>query len=861
MTEKQPENAQAVKPAATPKAETAPIENTRSRTADVLRRAHFAALWLLRAMRYAPVSLFMLVVLWALHFAFNHDSHHMWHALGIGLPYHITDWHILTAGLTTGSHFGSVASTLGILLLAVPAEVVLGSKRFALTGVVMYLITTPLALLAATGLEYTVLNYWGSDLRLSTFLSPSGWIAGTIAVASAFMPVLWRRRTRMIVISLLVTMLLFTGTLSDLAAVAALIVGLPLGVLWRRRTGKPAAHRVASLRETRILVALALFFIVLGPVIAGINPHAQGVFAETTNWIWQPSVSAEQVEYFCEVDPASTACLDAEQSQRQTGFGPLVANLIPLLLTAVVSFGLARGRRLAWWLALIIQLASIAVILLQIDFSVTEETSIAFYGLTVVQLVLPWLLAIGLLLFTRRLFFVNIDRQKIGWSAGLIAAALAATASLWVFGTLAVAGSFRPSATFALAVSELPNRYLPPVLALISTHHVFPAGSFAWFLYEWTGNIFWIAVAVVLYRLLMSVANPSNRADRAHARELLKSGTGDHLSWMTLWAGNRYWFAPDDAGVVAYRVHNGIAVTVGEPIVAAGATSTDLADAFEVYATSQGWQTAWYSVREDFANSRASSGYKSVHVAEESILLCDDEAIAFKGKKFQNIRTARNRAGKEGIGLVWATWAELDPELREGIVSLSEEWVSEKALPEMGFTLGSIAEMKDPDTMLLLAVDEDKRIHGITSWLPVYENGSLAGYTLDVMRRDAEGFRPVIEYLLAEAAIKGNELGLKFVSLSGAPLAPSQSKEMAGLLDATLDKVGETMEPLYGFRSLAASKYKFHPQHQGWYMAYNDELALPAIGLAVSSCYLPQLKARDAVNAVRLWANAQRAEG
>ena len=117
------------------------------------------------------------------------------------------------------------------------------------------------------------------------------------------------------------------------------------------------------------------------------------------------------------------------------------------------------------------------------------------------------------------------------------------------------------------------------------------------------------------------------------------------------------------------------------------------------------------------------------------------------------------------------------------------------------------------------------------------------------MRRDADGFRPVIEYLLAEAAVVAGSEGLGWVSLSGAPLA--RTDEPTAFLEILLDKTGATIEPLYGFRSLAASKHKFHPTHTSWNLAYDDELALPSIGLAVVSCYLPDMKTADMAAVVK----------
>ena len=142
-------------------------------------------------------------------------------------------------------------------------------------------------------------------------------------------------------------------------------------------------------------------------------------------------------------------------------------------------------------------------------------------------------------------------------------------------------------------------------------------------------------------------------------------------------------------------------------------------------------------------------------------------------------------------------------------------------------------------------------VHGVTSWLPVYgPGGEVHGWTLDVMRRLPDGFRPVTEFLIASACLAFKESGARFVSLSGAPLAHSgDSTAERAALDRLLDQLGEAMEPLYGFRSLDSFKRKFQPRHQPVYLVFADEAALPRIGLALTSAYLPGATLRDLAKA------------
>ena len=149
--------------------------------------------------------------------------------------------------------------------------------------------------------------------------------------------------------------------------------------------------------------------------------------------------------------------------------------------------------------------------------------------------------------------------------------------------------------------------------------------------------------------------------------------------------------------------------------------------------------------------------------------------------------------------------------------------------------------------MVGLAVDADATVHGVTSWLPVYgPDGDGPGWTLDVMRRLPDGFRPVDGVPHRERLPGVPASGAPFVSLSGAPLAHSGggTAERAAL-ERLLDQLGEAMEPLYGFRSLDSFKQKFQPRHEPVYLVFPDEAALPRIGLALTPAYLPDATLRD----------------
>ena len=118
------------------------------------------------------------------------------------------------------------------------------------------------------------------------------------------------------------------------------------------------------------------------------------------------------------------------------------------------------------------------------------------------------------------------------------------------------------------------------------------------------------------------------------------------------------------------------------------------------------------------------------------------------------------------------------------------------------------------------------------------------------MRRLPGGFRYSMEFLISSACLAFRDQGCEVVSLSGAPLARSTAAGDGGgldrgTLDDFLDRLGGTLEPYYGFRSLHAFKAKFQPRIDPLYLVFPEEADLPRIGLALSRAYLPDAGVGD----------------
>ncbi|WP_394553450.1 bifunctional lysylphosphatidylglycerol flippase/synthetase MprF [Agromyces sp. MMS24-JH15] len=368
----------------------------------------------------------------------------------------------------------------------------------------------------------------------------------------------------------------------------------------------------------------------------------------------------------------------------------------------------------------------------------------------------------------------------------------------------------------------------------------------------WTVMLAWLLICRRAFRARLRRRLPGDRgAERPgaridEARDVVRSVGGGPLSWMATWDDNRHFFGSDHGSVVAYQTHQGVAIVLGDPIAppeALCATLTEFIDAAEhagFVATVFGASAA--------ARAAMPDGWHALQIAEDTIV--DLPGLELTGKRWSQVRQALNRAEREGVRFRMTTLASEPRSVRAQVTAISEEWVGDKGLPEMRFTLGSIDEALDPAVRLALAEAADGTVDGFLSWLPVYApGGEPTGWTLDLMRRRDGGFPQVMEFLIGSSLVTLRDEGAAFLSLSGAPLARSEVDDDVEPIERVLDQLGGILEPAYGFRSLHRFKQKFNPRAAPMFLLYPDEADLPRIALGLVRAYLPDATVPQLVRA------------
>lgn len=810
----------------------------------------------LAALRSQPVTLALVAVFWIVGLAtgsvLNGPNDALLDQVGLGLAVEPGPWwSVFTSTFFGSSLLDYVACTAAILLGAGIAERVIGPWA-ALAAFIGGSALSALVLVAMVAFGTDNSDQWLSFLGGEYAVGAYGGAAAALGFSTAALDSLWRRRLRTWLLAAALMFALFVGVAQTLQALAGAVIGVVAGwaiqsVVFHRSGG---SFRSSSLRETRFLVGTVVGVFALGPLLTQLTGTWEvGPLSVVSEVMLQASPDVDEVQEACRNE---ANCVALQNVVGVRSWGAAVLTTIPVLLLLVCAEGLRRGRRLAYRLTLIIQLYLVAVTILAIVQYVSDpdvtlgDEDFGYLLLYVVPAVLAPIIIVALLLANRHRF--RVESSDAGYrTLGRAALVLALTAVALYAAFWFLEGNAGQSSLWDLA-GQLTHILVPfPVPFVVAL----PQGLVSTVLYGLGGVVIWLVILVLVLknyrRFKLITTDPA--ADLGHTRELLHQGGGT-LSWMALWDNNQYWFTPGREAGVAYQVHNGVALTVAGPYGAAS-RHDEAALGFVSHCSALGLVPCFYSADSSLDAPLLPLGFRKLEVAEETLL--NVQAMTFKGKEWQNVRTALNRADKLSIKDLWYHYGAMPPGIRAQLAEISEEWVSDKALPEMGFTLGGLNELKDPEVLCCVAVDDDGLVHGVTSWLPVFRDGSISGWTLDFMRRRTTGFKGVMEFLIASAVTHFKEQ-VPRISLSGSPLANAGTGSDEGdrsSLDRVLALLGNALEPMYGFKSLAAFKSRFQPEHRTLYMYYQDPLALPSIGLAVGSAYLPGLSPAQSAGLLR----------
>ncbi len=491
------------------------------------------------------------------------------------------------------------------------------------------------------------------------------------------------------------------------------------------------------------------------------------------------------------------------------------------ILLIALGRGLGRGKRRAWQLATGIVSASLLLHLVR--------------NVHLIFVLPPFALLIYLIL-ARRSFVAGSDPISTRRSLALGPVLLLAVLVYGVLGQYRLRHVIEPQFGIGRALRAT------LLAAVLTDPGVVPHTPHAT---EFLDSIAWLSLGSALV-LVMLLLRPVvlRRLDPSlpGALEIIHRHGDSLLSTFAAEPENNHFLTADGMSTVAYRVSTAVAITVGDPIGPPERREAAI-DEFLAFCRKHDWLACFYEVAEPHVPLYRARGLRTLKIAEEALIPLAD--FNLRTPQLKKVRNSITKVERENPGIRvepmgWPLPAAIEDQLQV----VSEQWLSRKGLPEMGFTMGRFDPVALERQKLFVALIGN-RLLGFVTWRP-FADGK---FSLDLMRYTSDAPYGVMDYLIARSLLYFQQQGFKSVSLSNAPLANMSPEDQFSLLDRGVKLVFENVRGIYEYKSLFQFKKKFNPVWEGRYLAFPSLDSLPRIAVAILRVHRQRAFERELLNA------------
>jgi lysyl-tRNA synthetase class 2 len=474
----------------------------------------------------------------------------------------------------------------------------------------------------------------------------------------------------------------------------------------------------------------------------------------------------------------------------------------------LVARGLARRKRRAWMLAVVLLAGSSVFHLLKgLDF---EEALIVA--------------TIALALVARRQDFNRIGDRPSSRRA-LARLAIFVTA-IYTYGLGAllirhIAGSTGQfSVVHALAITTR---------ALVSPHLPANERLSQWFPLSLSFLVIAGVVAVTTawfapWRFLLWQSG----AQHARARALVRRWGSDSLAPFTLRADKSFFFDGTQDSFLAYTVANGVAFVSGDPVGPAQELR-QLLMAFLDFSRARAWQIAILGASERYLDLYRELGLQSLYWGDEAVV--DAAAFSLEGRAIRKTRQSVNRLERAGFTFE-ARWAgNISRSLAERLIEIDSAW--RKGKPSRGgtMTMDDLFHLRGREALFVIGRNADGEPCGFLHFVTCRAGATLSLSCMPHIAFTPNGFN---EWLIVRAIEWARANGFQHLSLNFSPFArifgDEDAKGMRRITREALlvikSRLQLQLDNLYLFNQ------KFLPQWCPRYVVYERRAHLPRIGVA-----------------------------
>lgn len=474
----------------------------------------------------------------------------------------------------------------------------------------------------------------------------------------------------------------------------------------------------------------------------------------------------------------------------------------------ILSLGLYRHKRIAWFFTLVVLFTSVfAHILKGLDF---EEAAIAI-------ILWFWLVLSG------KYFHAKSDTPSVWQGIRAVAAAAIFTFVYGILGFYILDHHFGVRFNITDAVRETFKTLLTfqgPIM---------PHTKFGRFFIDSLYSIAFFTSLYALFMLLRPVVlrQKTSKSEYIKAEKIIQEYRANVLSKFVL-LPDKYFFFSSGGSVLSYAQNGRVVIVLGGPI----GPKNDIAKAvseFASFSNQNDWRPAFYQVNEEGLKLFEEAGFDSVCIGNEALV--DLENFSLEGSQIKKLRSVVKKIDELGFKTKVFN-PPLSNSLLESLRVISDEWLDEKKENEKSFSLGWFDDVYIKNSSVIVLFSPNQTPCAFISLITDY---SKEEFGIDLMRKTRYDENGMMEFLFVELFAWGKNQGFKYCNLGLSALAKisDQATEL-NISERALDFAFNYFNQLYNFKGLYNFKSKFLPVWRPKYLVFiGGAASFPSVIMAL----------------------------
>lgn len=318
-------------------------------------------------------------------------------------------------------------------------------------------------------------------------------------------------------------------------------------------------------------------------------------------------------------------------------------------------------------------------------------------------------------------------------------------------------------------------------------------------------------VASLFQPLQVRYSHQKERADLA--QRLVYEAQADSEDFFKLWPQDKsYIFSEDNQALIAYKIQQGVALVVGDPL-GSKQSASELVAEFESFCVVNDWRPSFIHITPIWRKRLASQTYQTQLIGKEAVVdIAHFETNIAPTKYFREIS---NRFTKLGF-----TTELLQPPHHDAVTQrlriISDEWLQKPGRQERRLMMGYFTEAYIQQCALFIARDAAGTILAFLNLVPspVPDEANF-----DMMRAAQHAPGNINDFLLTSLLAQLHQAGTPRLNMGLSPLVGLED-EPSTLINRTLRFVYSNGDRFYSFRGLYKFKAKYEPAWHERYVAY-----------------------------------------